>query len=94
MDDSFLFSNNLELTSKAKVALSSKYKMTDLEDLYSSFNLQIITNMDNKMLFLNQSKYIQEKLEKFNLNHAKCMATPLEPKSNLEKLNEIIQEEE
>jgi hypothetical protein len=74
--------------------LSSKYEMIDLGDLYVGFNLQIIRDIDNKMLFLSQLKYIQEKLEKFNLSHAKCMATPLEPKSNLENLNEIIQEEE
>ena len=45
------------------------------------------------MLFLNQSKYIQKKYEKFNLSHAKTMTTPLELKSNLENVNEIIQEE-
>jgi hypothetical protein len=49
--------------------------------------------MDNKMLFLNQSKYVQKKLEEFNLNHTKSITTPLEPKSNLENVNEITQEE-
>jgi hypothetical protein len=39
MDDSFLFSNDLELTSKVKATLSSKYEMIDLGDLYFGLNL-------------------------------------------------------
>jgi hypothetical protein len=46
------------------------------------------------MLFLSQSKYIQKKLEEFNLSYAKSMTTPLEPKSNLENVNEITQDKE
>jgi hypothetical protein len=52
IDDSFLFSNDLELTYKVKTALSSKYEMTDFGELYFDLNLQIITDMDNKMLSL------------------------------------------
>jgi hypothetical protein len=68
--------------------------MIDLGDLYSSLNLQVIGHRDNKILFLNRLKYIKKKCEEFNLSHAKSMTTPLEPKSNLENVNKITQEEE
>jgi hypothetical protein len=48
VDDSFLFSNDLELTSKIKTMLSSKYEMTNLRDLYSSFHLQVIRDRITK----------------------------------------------
>jgi hypothetical protein len=58
INDSFFFNNDLELTSKVQVALSNKYEMTDLEDLYFGFNLQDIKDRESKMLSLSQSKYM------------------------------------
>ena len=51
IDDSFLFSNDLELTSKVKATLS-KYEMTNLEDLYSSTNSQVIRDIDKKKCYV------------------------------------------
>jgi hypothetical protein len=94
IDDSFLFSYDLELISKVKIVLSSKYEMIDLRDLYSGLNQQVIRDRDNKILSFSQSKYTQKKLEEFNLNYAKSITTPLEPKNNMENVNEITQKEE
>jgi hypothetical protein len=58
--------------------------MTNLEDLYSGPNLQVIRSRDNRMISCIKLKYIQMKLEEFNPSHIKSMTTPLEPRSILE----------
>ena len=89
IDDCFLFSNKINLLKKVKEALSKQYDMADLEDLSSSLNLYITRDKDKKILTLSQAKYIEKKLQQFNLSHAKSMHTPLEANCNLHCMKEI-----
>jgi hypothetical protein len=58
VDDSFLISNDTNLTNKIKAALSKKYEMTDLGDLYSRLNMQITRQTNEYILKLNKSNKI------------------------------------
>ena len=49
IDDSFLFSNDLKLTNRIKKALSEKYEMTDMGDLYSGLNLQVTRDRQRRI---------------------------------------------
>lgn len=94
IDDCFLFSNNTNLLKKVKIALSNKYDMTDMGDLSSGLNLFITRDRDKKVLTLSQAKYIEKKLQQFNMSYAKPMSTPLEVNCKLECVKDISQEEE
>ena len=83
VDDCFLFSNDIHLLKKVKEALSKHYDMTDLGDLSCGLNLYITRNRDKRILILSQVKYIEKKLQQFNLSHAKPMHTPLDANCNL-----------
>ena len=72
----------------------AKIRMTDMKDLFFGLNLYITTVKDKKILSLSQVKYIEKKLQQFNLNHAKPMHTSLEANCNLYCVKEISQEED
>ena len=94
IDDSFLISNDSNSTNKIKAALSKKYEMSDLEDLYSRLNMQITRKTNEYILKLNQTKYIGKILKEFNMDNAKPMATPLKTDCYSLYIQDVITKEE
>ena len=94
INDCYLLNNDFNLLKKMKEVLSKKYDMINMRDHSSFLNLYITRNRDKKILSLSQAKYIEKKLQQFNLSHAKPMHTALEANCNLLCVKEISQKDE
>lgn len=74
VDDLLIFSNNEEENIKIKKELMLRFEMQDLGKAKSI--LRII--QEKGMITLDQSKYIENVLDKFNMRNCKPINTPLE----------------
>ena len=59
VDDRFLVGNNMDVITKVKSQLSSKFDMKDLSATNFILGMEIKRDRANKKLWLNQRKYIE-----------------------------------
>lgn len=76
VDDLLIFSNNEEENIKIKKELMLRFEMQDLGKAKSILGMRII--QEKGMITLDQSKYIENVLDKFNMGNCKPIDTPLE----------------
>jgi hypothetical protein len=77
VDDMLLKGNNKEIIQDVKTQLSSKFDMKDIDG--SNFILGIEIKRDRKMrkLWLNQRKYVETILQRFNMQECKSVKVPI-----------------
>lgn len=83
VDDLMIFSNNLRMKNELKTELSSKFKMKDIGEAKSILGMRVTRN--NGSISIDQSKYIQEILEKFNMDDCNPISTPSDVNQKLSK---------
>lgn len=76
VDDTILASSSPALLVSVKTLLSQEFRMTDLGEAYHVLGMHIQRNRDAGWLRLNQSHYITQKLQQFNLATCKPSTTP------------------
>ena len=71
VDDMLLVGNNMEVIKEVKMKLSSKFNMKDLGAANLILGMEIKINRVDRKLWLNQRKYIETILHRFNMQECK-----------------------
>lgn len=83
VDDILLFSNDIKMKAIVKSHLQKRFKMKDLGEASSCVGLHITRNREEGKIFIDQSKYINAILAKFNMSDCKPVATPFDSNQKL-----------
>lgn len=81
VDDILIFWKNESVLNEIKTSLSNSFKMKDMGKAQGCIGIRITQTNDG--VELDQSKYINEILARFNMNDAKPISTPSDPGQKL-----------
>jgi hypothetical protein len=73
----FLVGNNMGVIKKVKSQLSSKFDMKDLTAANFILGMEIKRDHANRKIWLNQRKYVETILERFNMHGSKPIKVPI-----------------
>jgi hypothetical protein len=76
VDDMLLIGNNKEIIKEVKTQLSSKFDMKDLGAANFILGMEIKRDWENMKLWLNQRKYVETILQRFNMQECKSSQGP------------------
>ncbi|GBM04026.1 Retrovirus-related Pol polyprotein from transposon TNT 1-94 [Araneus ventricosus] len=85
VDDLICCTSNVNLYLEFKKFLSNEFAIKDLGKLNFCLGIEFKQNVKNGQITMSQSKYIENVLEKFNMQDAKTVKTPLDPSVKLTK---------
>jgi hypothetical protein len=77
VDDMLLVGNNMDVIKEVKSQLSSKFDMKDLGVANFILGMEIKKDCANMKLWLNQRKYIETILQRFNMHGSKPIKVPI-----------------
>ena len=77
MDDMLIARSNIEEINNLKKQLSKQFTIKDLGAAKQILGMRIIRDKANGTLKLSQSEYVKKVLNRFNMNEAKPVSTPL-----------------
>jgi hypothetical protein len=77
VDDMLLIGNNKEIIQDVKTQLSSKFDMKDLGAANFILGMEIKRDRENRKLWLNQRKYVETILQRFNMQECKPVRVPI-----------------
>ena len=77
VDDMLLFGNDKEIIQDLKTKLSSKFDMKDLGAANYILGMEIKRYRAKRKLWLNQRKYLEKILQRFNMKDSKPMKVPI-----------------
>jgi hypothetical protein len=77
VDDMLLIGNNKEIIQDVKTQLSSKFDMKDLGAANFILGMEIKRDQKNRKLWLNQRKYVETILQRFNMQECKMVRVPI-----------------
>jgi hypothetical protein len=77
VDDMLLIGNNKEIIQDVKTQLSSKFYMKDLGALNFILGMEIKRDRKMRKLWLNQRKYVETILQRFNMHECKPVKVPI-----------------
>lgn len=79
VDDLLIFSNNKSEKLKLKANLMNRFQMKDLGKAHYILGYRIQYDQDQHVLTLDQTKYVEEILERFNMKDCNGVKTPMDP---------------
>lgn len=85
VDDFLIFTNCRKMKKKLKRYLCSRFQMKDIGEAKFCLGLRISRNMERGELTLDQEKYVEELLEKYQMKNCHPVSTPFEPSERLDK---------
>jgi ATP-binding cassette subfamily B (MDR/TAP) protein 1 len=85
VDDMLIVGNNTERIALLKKALGKSFAMKDLGSAKQILGMRISRDRVNKKICLSQEEYIQKVLERFNMQNAKPVNSPLAGHHKLSK---------
>ena len=94
VDDMLIAGSSIEEINNLKKQLFKQFAMKDLGAAKQILGMRIIRDKTNGILKLSQSKYMKKVLNRFNLNKAKPVSTPLGSHFKLSKEQSPKTEEE
>jgi hypothetical protein len=77
VDDMLLVGNNMDVIKEVKSQLSSKFDMKDLSAANFIMGMEIKIDRANRKLWLNQRKYVETILQRFNMHGSKPVKVPI-----------------
>lgn len=85
VDDVLYFTNSDEMKKNLHHILTSNFKMKDMGDAECCVGLNITRDKSKGIIFLDQRKYIEEVLERFNMTNCKSIDASSDPNQRLVK---------
>lgn len=85
VDDILIFSNNEVIENNLCEELSKNFKMKYLGPASSILGIRIMRDNEKKTISIDQSQYIREVLERFNMKNCNAVISPLEPGIRISK---------
>ena len=77
VDDMLLVGNDKEIIQDLKTKLSSKFDMKDLGSANYILGMEIKRDREKRKLWLNQRKYVETILQRFNMQDSKSVKVPI-----------------
>ena len=77
VDDILLAGNCSKVISKVKSEFNKEFEMKDLGAAKKILGIEIMRDREKKVLRMSQEKYVRKLLEKFGMNQARSVNTPL-----------------
>ena len=77
VDDTLLVGNNMEVVKEVKMNPSSKFNVKDLSSSNLILGMEIKINHADRNIWLNQRKYIETILHRFNMQECKPIKVPI-----------------
>jgi hypothetical protein len=77
MDDMLIAAKSIVEVNKLKVLLSREFDMKDLGTAKKILGMEIRRDRDAKRLWLSQADYVKKVFERFSMENAKLVSTPL-----------------
>ena len=77
VDDMFQVGNDKEIIQDLKTQLSSKFDMKDIGDENYILGMEIKRDWEKRKLWLNQRKYVETILQRFNMQDSKSVKVPI-----------------
>jgi hypothetical protein len=96
VDDMLLVGNNMDVIKEVKSQLSSKFDMKDLGAANFILGMEIKRDRANRKLWLNQRKYVETILQRFNMHGSKTVkvSIPIGVKLSADQCPKTQEEEE
>jgi len=94
VDDLLIFSNNKNLKEITKSKLMEQFKMKDLGEVKQCLGLRITRDRDAGKIWIDQSAYIEDIINRFNMQNCNEASTPLDINQKLSKEMSPTTEEE
>jgi hypothetical protein len=85
VDDILLTGNCPDMIKNTKAFLASKFEMKDMGAANYVLGIKISRNRKSKLLYLDQEKYLEKILKKFNMSNCKPLSTPISKGQHLSK---------
>lgn len=83
VDDVLYVTNSNDMKLNLQHILTTNFKMKDLGIAEYCVGLHITRDKENSVIYLDQSKYIEELLHNFQMSDCKPIDTPADPNQNL-----------
>ena len=94
VDDILLISKEFSLVVEMKQELCNEFEMVDFEEVESILGIQVTRNVQEGWLELDQKRYVETILKRFDMANCKGVSTPLEEGLKYTKDQEAITDEE
>ncbi len=78
VDDIIPVSNDVDMLHAEKESLCGEFEMVDQGEIHFVLGMSIKRDRTNKVLFINQAKYVESVLNRFRMQDCKSVSTPLE----------------
>lgn len=85
VDDLILASSSIKMLQATKQALSERFEMTDIGQLNYFIGMEIKQDTAARTALMMQTKFANDILEKFKMEHCKAVRTPQDPGLKLTK---------
>jgi hypothetical protein len=85
VDDLILVCNDENKLLQIKEELNQKFEMKDLGELHFFLGMEVERNCDERLLHINQIKYLKEILKRFRMEECQPIGVPFDPKMKLQK---------
>lgn len=85
VDDTLIFCSDIKVINAVKQLLAKKFEMTDVGPVNSFLGMHIEQDMPNGTITMNQSQYLENVLDKFDMKNCKARSTPMEKNLHIEK---------
>lgn len=83
VDDLLVATNSIALREKLSKDLSAQFKMRDMGPVSHILGMEVKRDRPNKILYLSQSKYTKEIIERFPTTGSRSVTTPTDPNIHL-----------
>ena len=84
VDDSIICANSVAAKNDFKKAMGTRFKMDDRGPISYFLGVQIKRDRQKRLIWLCQSKYLRESLERYNMVNCNPVSTPMDPGSRLD----------
>ena len=88
VDDTLMFSNNIDMLTDEKVSLGSRFKVEDLGEMYYILGMCVKRDHKSRTLSLSQPKYLEGIFKRFNMDKCKPVSTSLKQGKKFQHLSE------
>ena len=88
VDDIVLACKSIERIAEVKKALAKQFEVKDLGELHYFLGMKVVQDQKSGEVWIGQPAYAKNIVQHFGMEHAKAVATPVDPSVKLEKAKE------
>ena len=88
VDDIVLACKSIERIAEVKKALAKQFEVKDLGELHYFLGIKVVQDQKSGEVWIGQPAYAKNIVQHFGMEHAKAVATPVDPSVKLEKAKE------